>query len=82
MLNHFLHEIIMYYNYFSKGHNVGTTFVHPFPALQQTFNIAAYGEKSQNRVICSHYHNVKSSYHYNDQILYKVTLETNIVFSL
>ena len=30
---HFPYEIIMYYNYFSKGHNVGTTFVHPFPAL-------------------------------------------------
>ena len=25
MLNHFLYEIIMYYNYFSKGHNVGIT---------------------------------------------------------
>ena len=26
----------MYYNYFSKGHNVETTLVHPFPALWQT----------------------------------------------
>ena len=33
MPNHFPYESIMYYNYFSKGHNVETTFVHPFPAL-------------------------------------------------
>ena len=33
MLNHFSYEIIMYYNYFSKGHNVETTFVHSFPVL-------------------------------------------------
>ena len=36
MLNHFPYEILMYYNYFSKGHNVGTTFVHSFPTLWQT----------------------------------------------
>ena len=29
MLNHFPYKIIIYYNYFSKGHNVGTTFVPP-----------------------------------------------------
>ena len=29
----------MYYNYFSKGHNVGSTFVHPFPALWQTLTL-------------------------------------------
>ena len=40
----------MYYNYFSKGHNVGTTFVHSYGRLK----IAAYGEKSQDRAICPH----------------------------
>ena len=39
MLNHFPNEIIVYYNYFSKGHNVGATFVHPFPALWQTLTL-------------------------------------------
>ena len=33
MLNHFLYNIIMYYNYFSKGHNVETTFVQPYGRL-------------------------------------------------
>ena len=39
MLNHFPYEIIMYYNYFAKGHNVGTTFVHPFPVTWQTLTL-------------------------------------------
>ena len=39
MLNHFPYEIMMYYNYFSKGHNVGKTFVHPFSALWQTLTL-------------------------------------------
>ena len=46
------------------------------------FNIATYGENlraEQSVPIC---HNVKGSYHYNDQIFYKVTPETNTVISL
>ena len=39
MLNHFLHNVIMSYNYFSKGHNVETIFVHPFSALWQTLTL-------------------------------------------
>ena len=40
MLNHFLHNVIMYYNYFSKGHDVETTFVPPpFSAIWQTLTL-------------------------------------------
>ena len=44
MLDHFPYEFIMYYNYFSKGHNVGTTFVHLLSSPMADFNIAADGE--------------------------------------
>ena len=46
------------------------------------FNIAAYGENLKAEQSVPIYHNVKGSYHYNDQIFYKVTPETNIVISL
>ena len=53
MFNHFPYEMIMYYNYFSKGHNVGTTFCPLLSSPMADFNIVAYGEKSQDRAICS-----------------------------
>ena len=39
MLNCFLYNIIMYYNYFYKGDNVEITFVHPISALWQTLTL-------------------------------------------
>ena len=47
MLNHLLYEIIMYYNYFSKGHKWRDNFCPPLSSPIVDFNIAAYGEKSQ-----------------------------------
>ena len=46
------------------------------------FNFATYGENFRAEQSLPIYHNVKGSYHYNDQIFYKVIPETNIVISL
>ena len=44
MLNHFLYDILINNNYFSKGHNVGTTVCPPLFSPIVDFNIAAYRE--------------------------------------
>ena len=53
MFNHFQYEILMYKEYFSRHHNCRDNVCPPFSSPMVNFNIEAYGEKSQDRVICS-----------------------------
>ena len=59
MFNHFQYEILIYNEYFSRSHNLRDNICPPLFSLMVDFNIEAYGEKYQDRVICSHLHNVK-----------------------
>ena len=54
MFNHFPCNILMYYENVSKGHKCRDNLCPPLFSPMVDFGIKAYGEKSQDRVICSH----------------------------
>ena len=54
MFNHFHYEIIMHDGYFSRSHNCRDNLCPPLSSPIVDFNIDLYGQKSQDRPICSH----------------------------